>query len=320
MTNLLNRERMEQNMDRCVEDITTEAYKDQVVQTYDNLVGFFRTPKFKYAGIVVKQALPNPNSQRLLIEEAKSIKKIQKILKKQELYRVPELLSYDPEHHTIVMQRLFGPTALDLVLKDPYSAGEVAREISQWTSYLHQHDREEREYSWNETEIFRRFMSVLAEDRTRFPEDQRLSEIERNIKGISPKNYKLTSATIHGDLSPLHFYFEEHAIYGIDFNGSREGLILEDVASFISNSRFHLICAFGDQHEVTTSFIEEFMKEYMQQNEPLPTAALNFTVALFDYLKSRDEPPEIKDKYLKQVESLISSSENDIGQIPQKNE
>ena len=59
MTNLLNRERMEQNMDRCVEDITTEAYKDQVVQTYDNLVGFFRTPKFKYAGIVVKQALPN---------------------------------------------------------------------------------------------------------------------------------------------------------------------------------------------------------------------------------------------------------------------
>jgi len=312
MTSLFNNpsiEEKEQNLRACVNDLVENVHLDQIIQTYDNIIGLFRTPQLKYNGIVAKQALPNSSSQRLLIKEAETIQKLQPIFEENEFYKIPELLRYDSSRHIIILQRLFGSTALDRVMKELHQANDTAQKISGWASYLHQHNREEREYSWNETEIFNRFTSVLAEDRTRFPEDQRLGEIERRIRTISDNKYKLASATIHGDLSPIHFYFEDNAVYGIDFNGSREGLILEDVASFISNSRFHLICAFGEQHEIVESFVEEFMKEYTQQNEPLPTAALNFTVALFDYLKSRDEPVEVKDKYLKGVESLISSSE-----------
>ncbi len=270
-----------EEMEKYVREITNNPRLDRSIATFDNNIALYSTPNSAYIGVVIKKAFDNPASQELLDREASALTEVGKVLKKHKWYCVPKVIQYDPSNHVIVMQRLYGPTALEVALQIPKEGEESFRKIAQWLSIVHGSSRDETGGILGETTTFKKFESLLSQDESKgFPETKALQDLLQRWEKCT---YSRTSF-LHGDVSPIHFYFEPDGIYAIDLNGARVGPPEEDLGSFISNCRWH-ISEIGQCQQLIETFMEEYRKK-----ESCSSRLINFYGGFFDYLKARNEP------------------------------
>ncbi len=272
---------LREEMEKYVREITDIPRLDRSIATFDNNIALYSTPNSTYIGVVVKKAFDNPASQELLDREASALTEMSKILKKHKGYCVPKIIKYDPSNHVIMMQRLYGPTALEVAVQIPEEGEKSFRKIARWLSIVHDYSLDETEGLLRETPTFKRFESLLSQDECKgFPETKALQDC---LQKWEKYTYSRTSF-LHGDVSPIHFYFEPDGIYAIDLNGARVGPPEEDLGSFISNCQWHIPIV-GQAQQYINTFMDEYGK-----TRSCSSHLVNFYHGFFDYLKARNEP------------------------------
>ncbi|MBT4376029.1 hypothetical protein HOD29_01500, partial [archaeon] len=257
-------ELIKHDLDKYIAELTDKYFPEGEIKTFDNHIVLFSTPEFKYEGVAVKKAFNNSASKSLLEKEVETFLKLGKVFDKQEKYKIPELLKYNLLDGVIVMQRLLGLNAVGKVMSNLTQRDNVIKDISGWISVLHSIDSEEKEYKVEDTSIYQRFNSFLEHDLVKSPNDQSLLKVKKLLENWSQKTFVSKFSLLQGDLSPIHFYFEKDGVYSIDFNGGKYGPVEEDIASFVSNSRYHFINATGSEEmseQINESLIDTYSKD-----------------------------------------------------------
>ncbi len=288
------------------------------VETYDNTIRFFMTPEFKYKGVIVKCAIEYSEIARNLLQrEAEFLENLQKLGFNQTTYKIPELIAYYPQEHSLIEQRGFEKTGLQLLTENSKNVEKVAKESANWYANLHNVNADEEfDIKIKDTPTFKELLANLIEDKSTmqsFPEYNKMKRLAKNQKTTEFDSVK---TNLHGNPHLSHLYFEHDGVYGIDFNLSGVGYIHRELGNFISNTYYHITSKTGDE-KLAERFIKDFVTQYEKNTGMFIGDELNFFIAKSFYDKARyanvykrgkENDEEIRSQFLKEAVEKISDS------------
>lgn len=250
-------------------------------------VRFYTTPGFKHIGIVVKRVTP---------EEARVLRDAPTWMTGK--YRIPEVLALDRLGLLVAQQRVYGPDMLNVILRSPETAVPRMTDAAEWLKQFHGHARQDN-YDLGSTQAYKKFIEKLVADTNRFGRNEdfvRIGQLlEEKWKYKRPKS---AVGLVHGDMSPIHLFYEDGYVYGIDFNASHEGPTNEDPGMFIGNASYHLVTA-GKPQAYINNAMGGFLDAYGVPIE------IGFYLASSYYNKARDEREKTPNGFLSASRRLL---------------
>ncbi len=211
---------------------------------------FYSTPGFRHRGIIVKKVTP------------KELEILEKASRRMTgTNRIPEIIEVDRKELLVAQQRIYGPEMLSLLLRSPQEASVLVKDAAYWLKDFHG-PADLSTYEIGQTLAYRKFMERLQAYRERFGKSDDFRNIHRLVEEKwKPKKFRSPMGVVHGDMSPIHLFYEDGNVYGIDFNASHNGATNEDPGMFIGNTEYHLRHN-GLPQDRVNSYVQSFLDAY----------------------------------------------------------
>lgn len=274
-----------------VRTLEPRAALERAEYTLDNVVAFFTGGT--HGGLVAKSPKDGNAAARSAIErEAAALRSFPM----SERYRAPELVAYSDSGPVIVERRIYGDTALQKAVTG-HDVLPLTVDMINWLEHYNGMPLASK-YRLGQTESYRQFLRRLQS-----PVEEEANavkkEMEKRVMALGDAEGFSPVGRLHGDASPIHFFYEKQpanpevcVLYGIDFNGSSNGPLEEDIGLFLGNSYFAYANALLDGGHIIDS-----LREALQETRT-PSGLLEFYIAKSYYDKARAEKGGLRQRLL----------------------
>ena len=252
-------------LDKCYITIKSNPIE---IKTIDAIIYLFDIDHPDIQGICVKKMQPTENyslrrkRKQLLEKEYRALKILERKGFQEGNFKVPKVIGYFPEHLSIVEERIYGKSFIELA-KDS-SLSEVSllgNYVGKWLAKLHSSTQEKvSTIKIKDTPKYREFKQKVERKRYNL-DNQTIKNLNNYLENIGELSVTLPICLTHGDASPIHYMLTDTGIvYGIDFNASEYDIPYVDIGTLISNSKYW----FGnlDNEKGFEEFIKGFIKSY----------------------------------------------------------
>jgi len=274
-------------------------------RTYNDHIIFCSTPDFRYSGTIIKIPKRDTALQNAR-KEGRALRLANAHMIDGE-YRVPELIHFDDQSGLRAIQRLYGDDGLTYIVRGEKTPADVAGDVADWLSVFNRTETPVyEECKLSETDSYKVLQQRLAEDKEKIGEHQEYRTFGQLVETWGELNLSFPGMMLQGDASPEHLFYENDAIYGIDFNNAHTGTRGEEAGHFLGNFYFKLACMERGKEEILDG-CNQFLSRYFNDEELPPD--LNFHAAKSYYDKARLEKEPLVGAMLQAGVNLLEAPE-----------